>query len=203
VLSYLYLASATLKRFEDQGRPRDDLAFVQWGLEDALYTIQCRLDEILVNFPSRALGRALRVLVFPLGRRFRPASDRTGARVARLLMEPGEARERLVEGCHRTESRDDASGRVEYAFRRMVELEPVQRRIDKAIRSSELTVDWDQDPLDAAREAGVVNEQEYEALKDADAARRAVIMVDDFDHSELARSSDQPAALSEAKEGHG
>jgi len=47
VLSHLYMASAVLKRFEDQGRPPEDLPLVEWALDDSLYRIQCALEEIM------------------------------------------------------------------------------------------------------------------------------------------------------------
>src|ERR1700761_5198092 len=53
VLSQLYLISATLKRFEDEGRQEEDLALVQWGVEDALHRAQTALDGVLHNYPNR------------------------------------------------------------------------------------------------------------------------------------------------------
>ena len=40
VLSQLYLASATLKRYTDEGAKAEDLPLVHWGLQDALYQTQ-------------------------------------------------------------------------------------------------------------------------------------------------------------------
>ena len=51
-LSYMYLSSAVLKRFEDTGRPVEDLPFVEWSTKYCLYNVQHALDEILRNFPS-------------------------------------------------------------------------------------------------------------------------------------------------------
>ncbi|MFZ1547559.1 MAG: acyl-CoA dehydrogenase, partial [Candidatus Nitrotoga sp.] len=53
VLSQLYLCSATLKRFEDDGRPAEDLPLLHWAIQDALYRIQIAFDGVLQNFPSR------------------------------------------------------------------------------------------------------------------------------------------------------
>ena len=56
VLSMLYLVSATLKRYEDQGRIRADLPLVGWAVRDALYRAQQAIDGILSNFPVKALA---------------------------------------------------------------------------------------------------------------------------------------------------
>src|SRR5579871_3846207 len=88
ILSHLYLASATLKQFEEQGRPAADLPLVEWACQDSLYAMQQALEGLLRNFPSRPVAWAMRALVLPLGRPYAPAPDRLGHKVAKLLLEP-------------------------------------------------------------------------------------------------------------------
>ncbi|MEQ1778004.1 MAG: acyl-CoA dehydrogenase, partial [Nitrosomonas sp.] len=52
ILSMLYLCSATLKRFEEDGRPESDLPLLHWSMQDALYRLQQAFDEFLSNFPG-------------------------------------------------------------------------------------------------------------------------------------------------------
>jgi len=189
VLSHLYLASATLKRYHDDGAPREDLAFVAYGVEASLEVIERRMDEVLRNFPARPLAVVLRALVLPLGRRRRGPDDRLAGRVARLLMEPGAPRERLVAGVHRPTGADEAVGAVEDALARLLEAEPLERRLRRAVRSGELQVGWDENSVDAAERAGVLDATEAEQLRAAEAARLRVISVDDFDPDALARDS--------------
>lgn len=189
LLSYLYLASATLKRYEDQGRRRSDLPLVQWGVENALYVMQSRLDEILRNLPIRPVAMLLRVLVFPIGRWYRPPADVVGERIARLLMEPGDALERLVAGIYRSKDSKIAAGRLEDAWVKVIAAEPVERKINEAERLGKLTLRWSADPVEMAREAGVITPKEAELLRQAEQARRGVIMVDDFDPQELVRTA--------------
>ena len=96
VLSQLYLISATLKRFEDEGRQEEDLPLVRWGVEDALYKAQQALDGVLANYPNRLAAGLVRVLAFPFGLPHREPSDRLGSAIAELMQTPGAARERLV-----------------------------------------------------------------------------------------------------------
>ncbi len=189
LLSHLYLASATLKRFEDDGRPATDLAFVQWGVEESLYAMQCRLDEVLKNFPSRAVAGLLRLLVFPIGRRHRPADDRTGERIARALMQPGGARERVIRGIYTNDDPDDATGAVEHAMRCTIEAAPLEKRIRSAIKDGSLAVAWHEDELSVAHEHGVIDDSELTRLREARQARAKVIAVDDFDPQELQRTA--------------
>src|SRR3546814_4545291 len=76
VLAELYLLSAVLKRWQHEGRHDADLPLVQCCLEQGFVTIERRLDEVLLNFPSRALSFFLRALVLPFFWRAKPPSDK-------------------------------------------------------------------------------------------------------------------------------
>ncbi len=105
VLSQMYLCSAVLKRFEDDGRPEDDLPLLHWGMQDGLYRIQVAFDGVLQNFPSRFASWVLRAMIFPLGQRRKPPSDHVGHQVASILLKPGAARDRLTAGMYIPKSR--------------------------------------------------------------------------------------------------
>ena len=83
-LIHLYMGSAMLKRFEDDGRPLEDLPLLQWGMDDSLYTIQQSLIGLLQNFPVPLLGGIIRLITFPLGHTYTRPTDRVGRKVARL-----------------------------------------------------------------------------------------------------------------------
>ncbi len=64
ILGQLYLASAVLKRFEDDGRPDADLPLVHWGLQDALARAEEAVAALALAGPAaviearRRAGRA-------------------------------------------------------------------------------------------------------------------------------------------------
>ena len=105
VLSMMYLVSATLKRYEDQGRIREDLPLVRWAVRDALYRAQQAIDGILSNFPVKPLATLLRWTIFPLGMSFRPPLDSRNRECAQIALEPGAARDRLTAGMYVPEGR--------------------------------------------------------------------------------------------------
>ncbi|SDU10992.1 acyl-CoA dehydrogenase [Halopseudomonas salegens] len=193
VLSNLYLASATLKHYEDQGRPEEDLPFVRWGVEDLLAKTEQAMHETLLNFPDRRIGWLLRPIIFPLGRRLSPPADRIGAEVARRLMTPGAARDRLLEGCYVSKDADDVTGLLNHTLELIMTTDPLEVRIAKAIHKGELNVEPGHDELAMAAESGVVTAQEAEKVRQARAAREAVIAVDDFSPESM-----QPAASKSA-----
>ena len=185
VLSNLYLASATLKQYQDQGCPEEDLPFVQWGVEDLLAKTEQAMHEIIHNFPDTRVGVLLRVLVFPLGRHMSPPADSVTAEVAKRLMTPGASRDRLLDGCYQSQDTEDATGLVNVTLHKVIAADPLEARIAKAIHKKELQVAPGVDEVDAAVEAGVISPDDAALIRDAREARAAVIAVDDFTKEEM------------------
>ncbi|HHM05150.1 MAG TPA: acyl-CoA dehydrogenase [Gammaproteobacteria bacterium] len=180
VFSHLYLASAVLKRFEDQGRPEDDRPLVEWALADAKSTIEGRLTAIYRHLPQRWLGRALRWWVFPTGLSFQPADDRTGHYAAALLLSPSEARDRLTAGVFVPTDENEAVARLDRALALVGEAETVEKKLREAVRSGTLVAT----PLDALVSAGeraqVITAEEAALWRRFEALRREIIAVDAF-----------------------
>ncbi|WP_411899785.1 acyl-CoA dehydrogenase domain-containing protein, partial [Salmonella enterica] len=74
VLRKLYLASAVLKRYDDEGGHEADLPLVHWGVKDALYRPEQAMDDLLQNFPNRLVPGFLTAMIFPTGPHYRAAS---------------------------------------------------------------------------------------------------------------------------------
>ncbi len=180
VLSQLYLVSAMLKRFEDEGRQIADLPLLRWACDEALYKAQQNLDGLIRNFPNRPLAWIVRWLVFPLGCRFRPASDRSGHQVATLLLSPSSVRDRLTAGIYLNDQPDQTIGRLEDALQAVVGAETVEVRIARARRSGQIKASDKAGLMIEAIKAGIVSSSDVEMLKLAEAKRREVIQVDDF-----------------------
>ena len=66
ILSELYLLSAVLKRWEDEGRKHDDLPLVRWCMEQGAARIEGAMDQVLSNLPGRVLAWGLRAAILPL-----------------------------------------------------------------------------------------------------------------------------------------
>ncbi len=68
ILSDLYLLSAVLKRYEDEGRIAEDRPVVDAIARDHLFAIEQSFAAVFANFPMSCCAGLMRVLVFPLGR---------------------------------------------------------------------------------------------------------------------------------------
>ena len=183
LLSQLYLASATLKRYEDEGRQTDDLPLVQWAVEDALYKLQASLDDLLDNFPM-GLGGALRVVMFPFGRPLKRPSDVLDHKVAKIMQTPCESRNRLGKGQFWTNSEHNAVGIQEQTLLDIIASEPLHDKVCKA-SGKRLPFMWLDKVAAEGKALGVLSDDEVNLLERAEIGRMKSINVDDFDPAEL------------------
>ena len=179
VLSHLYMGSAMLKQFEDQGRPASDLPLVNWACQDSLFTIEDRLEEIFRNFPSPLLGRLVKWVVMPLGRTFRRPTDQLGHQVASLLLTPSAARDRLTRGVWISNDPNDPVGKVEYAMERSLAAEPLEARLQKELKLR-LNPNNREEALERGVKESVISEQEADTIREAARAVEAAIAVDEM-----------------------
>jgi acyl-CoA dehydrogenase len=197
VLSYLYIASSMLKKYEDEGRPVTDQPLLAWAFHECVWRMQMALDGVIRNFPLRPVAWLLRALVFPLGRREVPPSDRLGRRVAAILTAPNEARTRLIEGAYMTPTANNPVGRMNALLPEVIAAEPVERKFLKAVKSGEVVgLDFATQIADAEAK-GVLDNAERKLLERVRTASFEFISVDDFDPAELraATTKAPPASL--------
>jgi acyl-CoA dehydrogenase len=174
LLSELYLLSAVLKRWQDEGRQQADLTLVEWCMETGFATIETRFDEILANFPNRPVAWSLRFLLLPFGTPRRGPSDALTRTCANMLLEPSATRDRLTPDLfHPTD--DGGLARLDRAFKLVVAAEPLRERLHKAHVLN----------VDKALEQGLINDSEAAQLRTVAEAVAAVVAVDDFAAEEL------------------
>ncbi len=188
ILSHLYLASALLKKHHDAGSPADERPLLEWGLAWCLHQMERATAELLENYPNRLVGRLLKWLVLPLGRRLPPPDDRHDHEVARLLQEPGPVRDRLTSGMFLPQEQGEALAVLEQALQLTLKAEPIERRLQQALKQGEIAADTPDGMVEAALQAGVISPGEADTLKAARAAMREVIAVDAFPKSEVVGS---------------
>jgi acyl-CoA dehydrogenase len=186
ILSLMYLVSATLKRYEAEGRNAADAPLMHWAVWDAMFKIQNAFEGTIANFPNRLFAMLLRrIVVFPLGRPYVVPSDKLGHQVASLLIEPSATRERLVADSYAPDDEEDAVGVLEQALVATIACEPIEARVKQAQRDGRfkpgLLVGGGVDALYVrAHEAGVISDEELARLQRKGALRDKVIRVDDF-----------------------
>jgi acyl-CoA dehydrogenase len=185
ILSLMYLCSATLRRYEAEGRQQADAPLLHWAIWDAMFKAQNAFEGVISNFPNRFIAAVMRRVVFPLGRPYVVPSDKLGHDVARILIEPSAARDRLTAGVYLSDAPDNPVAQVERALAATVAAEPIEARLRAAVKEGR--VDAKLPPgagIDAlvarAEAAGAITAAEGAAVILARDLTAVVIRVDDF-----------------------
>jgi acyl-CoA dehydrogenase len=193
VLSHLYLASACLKRFNDEGRKKEDLPLLQWAVEDSLFAIQQALDALLNNFPNKWLARSLRIIIFPLGTWLTKPSDHLDHQIATLLQTPSDVRTRLGKDQYLTRDGNNVFGLLEQTLEDIIACEPIFAKVCISLDNKLPFYHLDK-VAELGLAANAISATEAALLIRTEQGRKAIIAVDDFDHSELiSNKSDKTA----------
>jgi acyl-CoA dehydrogenase len=184
ILSELYLLSAALKRWQDEGRQQADFVLLDWCMESGFKTIEIRFAEIFANMPNRFVGMVLKFLIQPIGPRALGASDIVVHQCAQVVLEPSAARDRLTPNLSHVED-DRGVARLEKAFLLVTGAEDIAKKM----RASHIH-DW----KDAVKK-GVISQTEGDQIAAAHEAVSKVIEVDDFAPEALSPIYKKPAEV--------
>ncbi len=183
ILSWMYLGTATLRRFEAEGCKSEDLPFVHWAMQYTFAQIQLGFEGIFSNLPVPVLGILFRGPVAwwwrlnPIGTL---PPDQLGSQIARSLQTPGEQRDRLTAGIYIPSALSEALGCLERALLLSYQAEPVFKTIKAASRAGKLPQEKPEQLILTALEAQVITVEEAELIREAETARNDAIQVDAF-----------------------
>lgn len=176
ILSELFIISAVLKHFRDQGENKEDLPLVHLVCQTSLHNIQEKFYEYLANFPNRLIAASLKWIIFPTGRSFKPPKDNLRFKAADLITKNTDSRERLIEGIYVTYDDNEPLGRLENALPLAVLEGMIEKRIAVAVKTGALKT---ADVSEALKEK-IITEQEALILKKTEEMRNEIIQVDSF-----------------------
>ena len=184
ILSNLYLACATLKRFNDEGRANKDIALVQWAVEDSLYQCQTAIDSFINNFPNKFIRYGLKLILQPFGRRLKRPNDKCEHKVTKIMMTPGDSRDRLGQGQYFAPSENYPIGKIEQALKDVLAAEPIFERVCNKLGKTSPFIALDKYAQNW-QELGHISDEEAELLNKAEMSRLYTINVDDFNSDQL------------------
>ena len=184
ILSWMYLGTAVLRRFEAEGRRPGHLPYLHWAMQYALAQIQVGFSGLFRNlraFPG--LGLLFRHPV-ALWSRLNPIcrmpSDALGGDVACAIRTPGPDRDGLTSDIYLPDSADEPLGRLEAAFELSCRAEPISGIIKEAARAGLLS---GRDPdrlVEQAIEKELITQEDAELFRRAETARDEAVRVDAF-----------------------
>ncbi len=197
VLSYLYLASAALKRYDEQGRIKEDLPLLHWAMQDCLHKMDIAIDDFIRNFPSTPVAIYLRLVVQPFGKLNDKPADKIEHKIAHMLQSVNTARDRLGEGQYFAKVDGSLFGDLEQTLENIIKVEPIFDKICKALGEKLPMTQLDK-LADKALAANIISEQDAELLRETESGRLRTINVDDFDPQELLAATSAKVAKPKA-----
>ncbi len=178
ILSWMYLGTATLRRFEAEGCNPEDFPLVHWSMQYAFAQIQQGFLGIFNNLSLPLLGIvAAWWRLNPIGTM---PSDRLGSKIARIMQTPGTQRDNLTVNIYIPTNTEEALGRLESAFLLSFKSELILQKIKTANNLRKLAQEKLATLLHDALEAGIINPNDIELLTQAESVRNDAIQVDSF-----------------------
>jgi len=196
ILSWMLLATATLRRFEAEGRRDEDRIFFEWSMQHAFYRIQTAFDEIYneISVPGLSwLFRGPIGLWSRINRIGKKPSDKLGHKVAQAMQQRGEQRDRLTSGIYISKSTDEAIGKYEHAMLLNEEAFSIYKKLYKATKARKIKKAPVLEQIEPALEEGIIDKQEAEKIRAAEEARYDAILVDEFTLDEYNESAINPS----------
>lgn len=182
ILSWMYLATSSVKRFHDEGERKEDIPFLQWSTQLCLYNIQHAFYGVFSNFKPSILSWILKKMIFPFGAPFRLPNDDLGHKISSALFENESIRNRLTEGMYIPTDLEEGLGFLEATAKLMRECEPLMARIREAV--SRKIIDRHQPNLIMqALEKGIITPAEKNKLDGMETMKTKAVQVDEFEHN--------------------
>ncbi len=196
ILAQMYLISCTLKRYEAEGRQKEDAPLAHWAIWDAMYKAQQAFDGVIANFPVRFIAAVVNRIIFPWGHPYIVPSDAVGHRVAKALIAPSATRDRLTAECFVPLVEEEPVGAIELALQATLAAEPIEAKIREAEKAGRFEGNPRANVRDiatVAAECGVISAAEAEIMRRRNHLRDIVVRVDDFPFDYNVATANKPA----------
>ena len=183
VFSWMYLVASTLRRFEAEGRRKEDLPYLHWSMQFAFSKMQEAMDGIYKNFDVPVIGLLFKGPVSwwsRLNQFSRRPDDKIGHQVAKLMQTPGEQRQRMSKGIFAPDVDHEPISQLENAFRLAYQGDKIARVMSKAVRAKKIEKGSPIAMANKALEMGLISDDELQTLIAAEKARNEAIQVDHF-----------------------
>ncbi|HEV7240677.1 MAG TPA: acyl-CoA dehydrogenase [Thermoanaerobaculia bacterium] len=191
-LSWMYIGTAVLRRYEAEGRPGEDLPFVHFTMNHALYEIQKSFEGILGNLPVPGLtwlfAGPLRIWS-DLNALAGEANDKHTHKIASLILTDSAQRLRHTDGIYMPDNEVEQLGLLEEAFRVVKRAEGIDKKVRAAVKAKTLEKAKGRALYDAALAKNVITAEEHAVLLRSEELRAAAIQVDDFSQEEYLNHS--------------
>ena len=182
VLSWMYLLTATLKRFEIEGEQKGDEVYIRWMGDYALNQIQIAFEEISQNIDRSPVGL---FFAYPIAWYMRinsiskPPRDSYSKDLASKITMDSNDRETLTDGIYLPHDEKEALAKLEHAFKLSRKADSIAHKVKGAVKAGKL--DKKSSSLyEEALDLDIINKEEYELVIQAQKIKIETIAVDEY-----------------------
>ncbi|MBL7556110.1 MAG: acyl-CoA dehydrogenase [Bdellovibrionaceae bacterium] len=187
ILSWMFIGTAVLRRYEAEGRREEDLPFVHFAMNHALYEIQKSFSNLFANLEVPGLtwffSGPLRMWS-NLNALADEANDRHTHKIASTILNNQEVRKRHSDGIYVPTNKDEQLAKLEHVFEVVKRAEATDRKVRKAVKEKQIPKLKGSAASKAALEKGIITQDEFNELAKAEQLRWEAIQVDDFTETE-------------------
>jgi len=187
ILSWMYMGTATLRRYEAEGRRKEDLPFVEYALNHALYEIQKGFDGLFANIGVPGLRWLFKGIVgtwSSVNTIGTAHSDRETHKIASAIQDDPELRQRHTEGIFMPKNTQEQLALLDATYTIVKRAEAAEKKIRKAVHDKTLPRVKGPQAYQAALDKGVITKEDFADLTKAEEMRYAAVQVDDFSQEE-------------------
>lgn len=187
VLSHLYLASSVLKNYNDTDKEDKErmLPYVEYCLQYSLHEAERSFFELFENYSIKAIGKILRLMLFPFGSTYKKPSDKLAHIICKNTIKDTEARELLTKGVFIGDDESEPLRQMEDTFVMVKKEEEIERKIKEAVKQNIIKKDETENMIKEAIHKAVITKEDSMFLEKTAKARYEVISVDSFTEEEM------------------
>ncbi|MCB0421073.1 MAG: acyl-CoA dehydrogenase [Bdellovibrionales bacterium] len=190
IFSYLYIGAAVLRRFEADGRRKEDLPYLHYSMAVVLQKIQESFEGLFANFEAPLLNWFFRGPLYCWARLNglgKGPSDALAHEMVKLALTDSEQRDRMHVGLYYPKDMSESLAHQEATFKAVTGAEDVVRKVKKAVKAKVVPrIKGNMKAMaEKAMEAGVITQAELDLIEESEKLRWESIQVDDFDNKEF------------------
>jgi len=187
ILSWMYIGTSILRRFKAEGNRKEDLPFVHFTMNYAMFEIQKAFEGIFMNLDVPGLSWFFKGPVRWWGNLNSLANeenDKHTHKIATLITTDSEQRERIAAGIYVPKNTEDSLGRLEATFKVVKRAEAAETKIKHAIKMKQLPKKKISEVVQEACSKNIISLDEKNDVLRSEEMRNQAIQVDDFSQEE-------------------
>ena len=182
ILSAMYISVSILRKFDCNGRKKEEEPIVEYALKEQLIKAQNAFDGLYQNL----FGCYSKILLFPfsLWSKFNsiscPPSDYLSHQVVKDTTKNGYLRNSLTKGIYISYQKDDNLGKLENALLIQEKCELIKNKIKLAIKNKLLPRKNIYQLINLAYKEAIINLEEKHLIEDAEKILLDAVQVDEY-----------------------